>query len=95
MFSSGIGLHLGWSYGGIKKKTHLCIMSAVLAIFSYLGFNDMSDLGILFSNYICKILYCTIRVERFRGVFKIFLKCNRQELPKVVPHQNEETPKFF
>ena len=35
------------------------------------------------------------RVERFRGVFKKFLKCNRQELLKVVPHHNEETPKFF
>ena len=36
-----------------------------------------------------------IRVERFRGVFKKLLKCNRQELQNVVPHHNKETPNFF
>ena len=34
---------------------------AVLAIFSYLGFNDMSVLGILFLHYICELLYCTYK----------------------------------
>ena len=43
----------------------------------------------------CVLITMFNRVERFRGVFKKFLKCNRQELPKVVPHHNEETPKFF
>ena len=45
-----------------------------------------------FLNIICTMC---IRGKRFRGVFKKFLKCNKQELPKVVPHHNEETPKFF
>ena len=35
------------------------VFFAVLAIFSYVGFNDMSDLGILFSYYICELLCCT------------------------------------
>ena len=35
------------------------IFFAVLVIFSYLGFNEMSVIGILFSYYICELLYCT------------------------------------
>ena len=45
--------------------------------------------GVCITSAICN------RVERFRGVFKKFLKFNRQELPKVVPHHNEETHTFF
>ena len=41
------------------------------------------------------VLDIYIRVEHSRGVFKNILKCNRQELLKVVPHHNEETPEFF
>ena len=46
------------SYHGLA-----CIF-AVLAIFSYLGFNDMSDLGILYLYYIRELLYCT-RLKNF------------------------------
>ena len=57
---------LGWIQEavpvGIVKVYFLVIrvfFFAVSAIFSYLGFKDMSDLGFLFLYYIYELLYCT------------------------------------
>ena len=41
---------------------------------SYLGFNDMPDLGILFSYYICELLYCTVYMSWINFII-ILQKC--------------------
>ena len=67
---------------------------AVLAILSYLGFNDMSDLGILFSYYVSELLYTVLVLNKLYYYYlSVRLRSSPAERPQVAhqlgAHQGE------